>query len=65
MSGMREVHLPAELCQAAETRFGQQFGSLDQFLVFVLEEMIGEHAFSLSRSEEQMIDQRLKDLGYA
>lgn len=65
MSGTREVHLPAELCQAAETRFGEQFGSLDHFLAFVLEQLVGEEVLRMNRSEEQMIEQRLKDLGYA
>ena len=35
--GIREVRLPSDLCQAAEQRYGARFGSLEQFLEFVLQ----------------------------
>jgi hypothetical protein len=64
MNGMRQVQLPAELCQTLEHRFGGQFGSLDQLLMFVLEELVREDVAKMDRSEERMIEQRLRDLGY-
>ena len=40
MSGDRDVRLPAELCAAVEKKFGQQFGSLEEFLDLVLRELL-------------------------
>jgi hypothetical protein len=65
MSGaMREVHLPAELCEAAEQRYGQRFAKLDDFLVFVLQELLRDDAARMDQEEQHMIEKRLRDLGY-
>jgi hypothetical protein len=65
MSGqMREVRLPADLCQAAEQRYGSRFGSLEEILAFVLQEITRDEAAQMDRAEQQIIEQRLKDLGY-
>lgn len=60
----REVHLPAELCEAAERRYGAHFGKLDDFLAFVLQELVRDDAAQMDEDEQQIIEKRLRDLGY-
>jgi hypothetical protein len=61
---MREVRLPSELCQAAEQRYGARFGSLEQFLALVLQELLRDDAAQMDQAEQRIIEERLKDLGY-
>jgi hypothetical protein len=61
---MREVRLPAELCQAAEQRYGARFGGLKQFLTLVLQELLRDEAAQMDQAEQRIIEERLKDLGY-
>jgi hypothetical protein len=61
---MREVRLSAELCQAAEQRFGERFGNLEQFLTFVLKQLMRDDAAQMDQAEQRIIEERLKDLGY-
>lgn len=64
MSGDRDVRLPAELCAAVEKKFGQQFGSLEEFLAFVLRELLRDEASQLDEREQRMVEDRLRELGY-
>ena len=63
-SDFREVRLPDELCREAERRFGARFGSLEEFLVFVLRELLRDQAAQMDQDEQRVIEKRLKDLGY-
>ena len=63
-AGRREVHLPADLCDVAEQQFGERFGSLENFLTEVLKHLLRDDAGKLDRQELNLIEQRLKDLGY-
>ncbi len=63
-TAMREVRLPDELCAAVEQRFGQQFATIEEFLVFVLMELVRDKARQLDQSDQRMIEARLRDLGY-
>lgn len=63
-SSLRTVNLPEELCAAAEHRYGARFASLEQMLVFLLEEITRPDAVRLDQEEEQIVQQRLKELGY-
>jgi hypothetical protein len=63
-SDVREVRLPAELCIDAERRFGARFGSVEELLVHVLQELLRDKAAQMDESERRVIEQRLKDLGY-
>ncbi len=60
----RQVSLPGSLCDAAEQKFGKRFTSLDQFLTFVLQELVRDDANQMDEAEQKMIERRLKDLGY-
>jgi hypothetical protein len=64
MTDTREVRLPAELCAAAEKKFGQKFGTLEEFLTFLLREVLRDGALKADEAEQRMIDERLRELGY-
>lgn len=64
MTEMRTVRLPAKLCAEAETRWGARFGSIDDLLIFLLQELNHSEGERLDEVEEQAVEQRLKDLGY-
>jgi hypothetical protein len=61
---MRNVALPAELCEEAERRFAERFGSLEKFLIFTMRELLRDEAAQMDQAEQRVIEQRLKDLGY-
>jgi Arc/MetJ-type ribon-helix-helix transcriptional regulator len=63
----KTVFLPTELySKIEETVKGTDFSSVDEYVKFVMEEVIkeeeGESAFS--EEEEEEVKKRLKDLGY-
>ena len=60
----RDLRLPADICAAAEERFGQSFGSLEDLLGFVLRELLRDEARQLDRSEQRIVEERLRELGY-
>jgi hypothetical protein len=64
MTQLRTVSLPQDLCVEAERQFGSHFDNLEALLTFVLHEITKVDASLLDQAEEQMIDQRLKELGY-
>jgi hypothetical protein len=64
MTQLRTVSLPQDLCAEAERQFGSRFDNLEALLTFVLQEVTKVDASLLDQAEEQMIEQRLKDLGY-
>ncbi|MBZ5722038.1 MAG: hypothetical protein LAO03_16825 [Acidobacteriia bacterium] len=61
---MRQVKLPAALCESIEQRFGKHSDGLEQFLTFVMEELLRDNAAQMDEAEKRLIEQRLKDLGY-
>jgi hypothetical protein len=60
----RSIQLSAELCTAAEKKYGKQFANVEEFLRFVLEELVREDVDRLDEAERKFVEQRLKDLGY-
>jgi hypothetical protein len=64
MQDMRTVVLPESLCAEAEERWGARFGSIDDLLIFVLQELNQDQGKRLDKAEEQAVEQRLRDLGY-
>jgi hypothetical protein len=61
---LRKVHLPEDLCAAAERTFSARFGSLEELLIFVLQEILRADAATLDQNEQRIIEERLRDLGY-
>lgn len=64
MEETRSVRLPVELCDAAERRYGPKFASLEELLIFVLTELVRDDAVRMDRVELEVIEKRLRDLGY-
>jgi hypothetical protein len=64
MSEFRQVRLPEDLCAEVEKRFSTRFGSLEELLAFVLRDLARDDAGALDGAEQQIIEQRLRDLGY-
>jgi hypothetical protein len=60
----RQVQLSAELCTAAEERYRSIFSSLDQLLEAVLHELVRDEAARLDEAEENLVQRRLRELGY-
>ncbi len=64
MNEWREIRLPADLCAAAEQKFGSSFPSLDELVAFLLEELIRKNTIDLDRADQAVVEDRLRDLGY-
>jgi hypothetical protein len=60
----RQIGLPEELCAAAERRFAPQFGNVEALLEFVLRELMQDNAEALDKTEQALLERRLRDLGY-
>jgi len=64
MSGERTVRLPADVCGEAEQWMGDRFPDVEALIVFLLKEIVKDDGSSLYRAEEEIVEQRLKELGY-
>jgi len=64
MSEMKSVQLPADMCAAAEKKFGHAFGSLEELLVFVLRDLSCDDLGSRDQAEQRLVEERLRQLGY-
>ncbi len=63
----KAVYLPAELYGRVDERVkATAFGSVDEYVIFVLQEVLKEEGEerSISEEEEAEVKKRLKDLGY-
>lgn len=63
----KAVFLPADLYRRIEERVGTTgFGSVEEYITFVLEEVLKEEDDEavFSEEEEEEVKKRLRDLGY-
>jgi hypothetical protein len=60
----RSVQLSDELCIAAERRYRDVFGNIEQLLEAVLTELVRDEAAKLDEAEHELVQQRLRELGY-
>lgn len=60
----RSVRLPEELCAQAEYWLKGRFENLEALITFALQEIIKEEGSKLDQEEEELVQQRLRDLGY-
>jgi len=60
----RDVRLPVELCEAAERQYADQYSSLQELLTFMLRYVTREDVERMNNAELELVQQRLKDLGY-
>jgi hypothetical protein len=61
---MRDVRLPADLCAAAEKRFGKTFAHIEELLTAVLRDLASDDVSALDQAEQRLVEQRLRELGY-
>jgi hypothetical protein len=61
---LRDVRLPADLCQKAEAKFGQQFANIEELVTFILGTILSEDARDMDEAESRIVEDRLRDLGY-
>ena len=64
MSESREIRLPADLCAAAEEKFGGTFHGVDALVIFLLQELVRRDTADLDRADQAVVEERLRDLGY-
>lgn len=64
MTQMREVQLPEDLCASAEKKFGHAFGSLEDLLTSILRDLSRDEAALADQAEQQLVEERLRELGY-
>lgn len=64
MSQYRMVQLPENLCIEAETWLKGRFENLEGLLSFLLQEIVKDDGSKLDQREEEIVQQRLRDLGY-
>jgi hypothetical protein len=62
--GMRDLQLSCDLCVKVEEMYGKRFGTLEQFVTYVLEQLVRDDAAKMDQDEQRIIEERLKDLGY-
>ena len=61
----RDIRVPAHLYDAAERLIkGTRFQTVDEFLVFVLQELTSRDSTKFEEQERKVIEARLRDLGY-
>jgi len=60
----RTVQLPEDLCREAETWLAGRFENLEAMLSFLMREVIRDDASKLDQAEEELVQQRLRELGY-
>ena len=64
MATTRTITLSEELCSAVESKFGRRFDSLDEFVASALTHLLRDDALAIDAREQQIIEERLKALGY-
>jgi hypothetical protein len=64
MTELRTIQLPAHLCAEVEIRYGAHFDRVEDLLAVVLQELLRNGTLKLDQAEEQIVEERLRDLGY-
>ena len=64
MDELRTIHLPNDLCRAAEQKFASRFGTVEELVSTVLTELLREEGELMDAREERIIEARLRGLGY-
>jgi len=64
MNGTRKVCLPEDLCRAAEEKFGARFSSEDELVCNLLTALLKDDGSQMDSREIEVVEQRLRGLGY-
>lgn len=64
MNQSRVIHLPEAVCAAVEEKFCGVFPSVDDLLIFLLQELLERNTVDMDRADQSVVEERLRDLGY-
>jgi len=64
LTQQRTVQLPEDLCKEAEQWLQGRFENIEALLKFLLLEIVRGDSSKLDQREEEIVQQRLRDLGY-
>lgn len=64
MAEMRSVAVSDELCRAIGQKFARRFDSVDELISELLRQLLRDDARNMDEKEQQVIEDRLKGLGY-
>jgi len=64
MTEFRTVRLPEDLCQEAEKFLTGRFDNLEKLIGFLLQEIVRDDTTRLDQAEQELVQQRLRELGY-
>ncbi len=64
MNSIRNISVPEDLCQAAEQRFIGRIASIDELVANILRELLRDDVVSMDEKEIEIIEERLRGLGY-
>lgn len=64
MTHYRTVQLPEDVCAQAEQWLNGRFDNIEALIDFLLREIMKDDGSSLDQREEEIVQQRLRDLGY-
>jgi len=64
MTEYRTIRLPEDLCSEADKWLSGRFDNLEALISFLLKEIVADDAGKFDAAEEQMVEDRLRDLGY-
>ena len=64
MTQYRTVRLPEDLCAQAERWLNGRFDNVEALIAFLLQEILTDDGSALDQREEEIVQQRLRDLGY-
>ena len=64
MTEYRNVRLPEDLCAQAEAWLTGRFDNLETLIDFLLREVMKDDSAKLDQAEEELVQQRLRELGY-
>jgi hypothetical protein len=60
----RNVNLSADLCARAEREWGPKFGGLEALLEYILSYLLQDDPHRMDQAEQNLVEQRLRELGY-
>ena len=64
MDERRNLSLPELLCATAEKKFVPPFKNLEALLEYVLKDLTDNRAASMDKTEQSVLEERLRNLGY-
>jgi hypothetical protein len=64
MTRYRTIQLPEDLCATAENWLAGRFDNLEALLSFLLREVAKDNESTLDQTEQELVQQRLRELGY-